>query len=95
MMTPEELAAAVALVCGKDRRFEVSKVDYNAPPFRWKVTMWRKKRGTENNDVPTWIPTGWSVHGYTRDRAMETAERDALAWADREAADPLTKWVFP
>lgn len=93
-MTPEELSAAVALVCGKDRRFEVEKVDHNAPLFRWKVTMWRKKRGTENNDVPTWTPTGWAAHGTSFARAMEAAERDALKWAD-EQNDPLNKWVFP
>jgi hypothetical protein len=94
-MTPEELSAAVALVCGKDRRFEVNKVDYNAPSFRWKVTMWRKKRGTENNEVPTWVATGWSVHGHTKAEAMEKAERDALTWADQMERDKNLMVLLP
>lgn len=95
-MTDEELSAAVALVCGEDRRFLVRKNNDNKTRLRWVVTMWRKKKNADPSLGEVWIPTGWAVHGETQNAAWSEAERQALVWADawNEKQDQRLVYAF-
>lgn len=78
-MTPEELAAAVALICGEEVAFEYSvRTKRGKATSTWKMRNIKRPRARRLHDEIARIATG-----PTKAAAMEQMVELAVEWADK------------
>lgn len=90
-MTPEELAAAITLICGETVKFE-----YSVRTKRGKATStWKMHQAYSRGGREEWVSNAACVaEGSTKSAAMENMEVVALKWADakNEHRDRMRKY---